>query len=175
MRTDVRHTVTSAIDVRSDLSLRSIALGTHYEGLPREKRALSAFINLVRAAESLIARQSRRTTSRGLTISQFGVLETLHHLGPLCQKELSKKLLRSGGNITMVVDNLERNGLVRRVRGRSDRRFVTVHLSAKGSRIIQDVLPDQIRGIVDDMSVLNASDLNNLRTMCRKLGRNTKE
>ena len=75
----------------------------------------------------------------------------------------------------MVVDNLERNGLVRRVRGRSDRRFVTVHLSAKGSRIIQDVLPDQIRGIVDDMSVLNASDLNNLRTMCRKLGRNTKE
>ena len=42
-----------------------------------------------------------------MTVSQFGVLEALHHLGPLRQGEISAKLLRSGGNITLVVDNLE--------------------------------------------------------------------
>ena len=46
----------------------------------------------------------------GLTESQIGVLEALAHLGPLTQGELCRKILRSGSNVTTVVDNLERDG-----------------------------------------------------------------
>ena len=49
-----------------------------------------------------------------LTVGQFGTLEALLHLGPLCRRDLGRKLLRSGGNITVVVGNLARRGLVRR-------------------------------------------------------------
>ncbi len=146
-------------------------MGTHHDGTAREKRALSAFINLVRAAESLMARQGRRVATHDLTLTQFGVLEALHHLGPMCQKELSHKLLRSGGNITMVVDNLERDGLVRRTRGRQDRRFITVRLTPRGSRRIREILPGQLGAIVNDMSKLKPSELNLLRALCRRLGR----
>ena len=61
-------------------------------------------------------------TCSDVTVSQFGVLEALHHLGPLRQGEISAKLLRSGGNITLVVDNLEARGLVQRTREANDRR-----------------------------------------------------
>ena len=45
-----------------------------------------------------------------------GLLLWLLHLGPLSQTELCRKLLRTSGNLTMVVDHLEKRGLVSRRR-----------------------------------------------------------
>lgn len=51
----------------------------------------------MRATESLNQRLCRHLSEANLTISQFGVLEALLHLGPQNQKELGQKLLKSGG------------------------------------------------------------------------------
>ena len=71
-----------------------------------------------------------------MSTSQFGVLELLHHLGPMCQSELAAKILKSTGNLTMVVDHLEERGLVERRRDTGDRRFITVHLTEAGEALI---------------------------------------
>ena len=71
-----------------------------------EQRALGAYGKLMRAAESVTACLDAGLRRAGLTTSQFAVLETLHHLGPLCQGELAEKILKSSGNLTTVVDNL---------------------------------------------------------------------
>ena len=42
-----------------------------------------------------------------LTVSHFGVLEALHHPGTLSQRDLARKLLKSTGNISIVLKNLE--------------------------------------------------------------------
>jgi MarR family 2-MHQ and catechol resistance regulon transcriptional repressor len=76
-----------------------------------------------------MARLAQSGSIENLTISQFGVLETLYHLGAMCQTEIGSKLLRSGGNITLVIDNLEKQGLVRRQRDTEDRRLVNIHLT----------------------------------------------
>jgi CDP-glucose 4,6-dehydratase len=44
----------------------------------------------------------------------------------MSQSEIGAKLLKSSGNVTLVVDNLEKRGLVRRERDSDDRRVVTV-------------------------------------------------
>jgi MarR family 2-MHQ and catechol resistance regulon transcriptional repressor len=150
--------------------VEEIRLGSHYRGNKEEKRALNAFINLTRASESLLARQARRLSDSGLTVSQWGVLEALYHLGPLCQKELGKKLLKSGGNITMVVTNLEKRALVRRHRQCGDRRFLEIQLTAKGRKLVDKILPRHVDGIVTDMHGLSADELAELRRLCRKLG-----
>ena len=87
---------------------------THFKGRKETERALSAYINLIRASDSLVSKVSAHLEQSGVTLGQFGVLEALHHLGPMCQHALAKKLLRSGGNVTLVVDNLEKRGWVRR-------------------------------------------------------------
>ena len=81
-----------------------------------ERRALSAYTKLMRAAESITGRTSRILAASNLTVSQFGILEVLFHKGPLCQRELAAKILKSTGNITMVIDNLVKQNLVRRAR-----------------------------------------------------------
>ena len=97
---------------------------TRFKGSKQEVRALNAFINLARASDSLMARMSLQFESEGLTTGQFGILEALLHLGPMCQKTIGQKLLRSGGNITLVVDNLEKQGWVRRERkGKTGEKF----------------------------------------------------
>ena len=89
-------------------------MGTKHHGTAREKRALDAYIKLRRAANTLSALEAAALREARLTESQFGVLEALYHLGPLRQTDLASKLLCSAGNLTTVVDNLERDGLVER-------------------------------------------------------------
>ncbi len=146
-------------------------MGTHYKGTENEVRALDAYIKLMRGAESVTSRLNLLAAAAGLTISQFGALEALFHLGPLCQRELGEKLLKSSGNITMVVDNLEKRRLVKRRRGGEDRRFVTVHLTEQGRRLITSVFPRHVSAIVGEMRSLTKREQEELGRLCRKLGR----
>ena len=140
----------------------------------KETRALDAYLKLMRAAESTTARIHQHLSSVGLTMSQFGVLEAVHHLGPLCQKDIGRKLLRSSGNITLVIDNLEKRGLVRRERNPIDRRFFVVHLTAEGIKTISDLFPRHARVIAGEMNVLSTAEQNTLANLCKKLGLKTK-
>jgi len=146
-------------------------MGTRYKGSPEEVRALDAFIKLNRAVDSVTARLGDTLTGAGLTGSQFGTLETLYHLGPLHQCDLGAKLLRSGGNVTMVVDNLEKRGLVRRERGTGDRRYVTVHLTDAGRRLIARLFPRHAARVAAEFGVLTAAEQEELGRLCRKLGK----
>jgi MarR family transcriptional regulator, 2-MHQ and catechol-resistance regulon repressor len=150
-------------------------MSTKYKGTEREKRALNAFINLMRAAGSLTARLGVRLGEHELTAGQFGVLESLHHLGPLCQKDLAAKLLVTAGNITMVVDNLEKRGLVKRVRSNTDRRLITVSLTPAGRKFIDGIFPSHAAEIADLMSVLKPAELEQLRTLCRMVGKQKRD
>ena len=145
-------------------------MGTHYEGTKEEKRALNTFIKLVRAAQSVSGRVESHFSSIGLSVSQFGVLEALYHLGPLFQKDLASKILKSTGNITMVVDNLEKQGLVERVRDEKDRRHYSVRITAKGSALIRSFFPGHVLRIVRELSVLTKAEQDELGRLCRKVG-----
>jgi MarR family 2-MHQ and catechol resistance regulon transcriptional repressor len=144
-------------------------MGTLYKGTKKEQLALDAYIKLMRATESVTVRINRHAVNPVLTISQFGVLEALLHLGPLCQRDLAQKILKSSGNITMVIDNLEKGGFVRRERG-ADRRFLTVHLTVTGRELIDSLFPRHVRAVCDELAVLTADEQRELARICRKLG-----
>jgi len=143
---------------------------TRYRGNKAETRALSTYVKLMRAAESVTARTHRHLSSTGLTVSQFAVLEALYQLGPLSQREIGQKILRSSGNITMVIDNLEKNGWVRRERNEVDRRFFIVHLTDNGYNLINKIFPPHAAVIAKDLGVLTAAEQDALGQLCKKLG-----
>jgi MarR family 2-MHQ and catechol resistance regulon transcriptional repressor len=145
-----------------------------YECTVEERRAFKTYVKLMRAADSATARIHSHLAPRGLTLSQFGVLEALYSLGPLCQKELGEKILKTSGNVTLVVDNLEKQDLVRRERNAEDRRFVTVSLTDKGHRLIQEMFPRHAGAVREEMAVLTPSEQEELGRLCRKLGKQEK-
>ncbi len=135
-----------------------------------ERLALGAFVKLSRAVETVIAKTQRHLADSGLTLSQFGVLEALYHLGPLNQREIGRKILKSSGNISLVLTNLERRSLIHRTRLAHDRRHVTVELSDRGRELIETIFPRHSGTIVAALSVLDRQEQEELGRLCRKLG-----
>src|SRR6476469_10682659 len=116
-----------------------------------ESLALSTYLKLIRASDRLWDRLALGLQREDLTPSQFGVLEALFHLGPMCQRDLGERILRSSGNMTLVVGNLERRGLVRRERSSEDHRYNQVHLTAAGERLVRHVFPGHADAITREL------------------------
>jgi MarR family 2-MHQ and catechol resistance regulon transcriptional repressor len=146
-------------------------MATRHQGTAAEQRALDAYIKLRRAVNSVSLREGEVMRASGLTESQFGALEALHHLGPMCQRELAGKVLKSAGNMTTVVDNLERRGLVTRRREGGDRRVVTVHLTDSGGTLVREVYPRVVEVLMEMFSALSAKEQEQLAALCRRLGK----
>ncbi len=146
-------------------------MGTHYRGTAAEELALDLYIKLSRAAESVSSRINRHLKGHELTISQFGALEALYHLGPLHQNELAAKILKSSGNMTLVIDNLVKRKLVRRQRDERDRRYVTIYLTPAGRSLIDAIFPHHVGVVLATMDVLDKAEQQQLAALCRKLGR----
>ncbi|MBN8655180.1 MAG: MarR family transcriptional regulator [Anaerolineae bacterium] len=144
---------------------------THFEGSRAERRTLDTFIKLTRCTNSVLGELSTRQTIGDLTASQFAVLEALYHIGSMTQGEVSSKVLKSTSNLTTVIDNLERDGYVRRERDAEDRRVIHVHLTEAGTSKIEAVLPNHVGALVDIFSVLSASEQETLGELCKKLGK----
>jgi len=137
--------------------------------------ALSLWIKLSRAASTFGKIVAVNIRSFDLTEPQFAMLECLGHLGPLKLGELSKKMLVSGGNITCVVDNLEKEGFIERVRVAEDRRVVLVRLTPRGKKLFDDVFIQHAEFITRIASVLTEYEQETLARLLKKLGLSLKE
>lgn len=112
----------------------------------------------------------RHLDEHGLTPSQFAVLEALYHVGPMCLSEIARKILRTSGNLTMVADNLEKSGLVKRTQSAQDRRYFSLEITEKGRKLVASIFPEHAAEITRIMSRLTAGEQDKLRELCRKLG-----
>jgi MarR family 2-MHQ and catechol resistance regulon transcriptional repressor len=145
-------------------------MGTYYPGSKKTVAALNSYIKLIRAAESLSSKINLVLDESGLTESQFGILDALYHLGPMKQKELGKKILKSGGNITMVINNLEKRGLVQRKKGEMDKRQFIIHLTNSGKNLIQELLPNVIKKVKNYFEILSKDEQKELQRICKIIG-----
>jgi MarR family 2-MHQ and catechol resistance regulon transcriptional repressor len=145
-------------------------MGTKHKGSRKDVRALDAYINLVRAADSVASKAAAHLAHSSLTISQFGVLDVLYHIGPMHQTDIAEKVLKTSGNMTMVIDNLQKRGLVERERDIMDRRCITVLLTDRGRELFEDIFPAHVEMIARLFSPLTSVEQQSLRILCRKLG-----
>ncbi|MCI0707321.1 MAG: MarR family transcriptional regulator [Ignavibacteriae bacterium] len=133
-------------------------------------KALSMWVKLARAAATFGQLTDEDIRRYGVTQAQFGALETLGHLGPLTLGELCKKQLVSGGNMTVVVDNLEKEELVERIPSTEDRRVVLVQLTKKGKRLFDEIFVQHAQCVADLASVLTEEEQDELGRLSKKLG-----
>ena len=132
--------------------------------------ALAAYVKLLRATRAVLGRVEKRLAAQGLTLTQLGVLEAVLHLGPLTQRQLGRKVLTSPGNLTDVLDKMEKRGLVRRLRDGADRRVVRVDLTDAGRTLVEQLFPLHAGDITAAMSGLDSADLRRLGDLLRTLG-----
>jgi len=136
----------------------------------RQRLALLTYGRLMRAANTLRGVASRQLDSTGLTLSQFAVLEALYHVGPMSLSEVAKRILTTGGNLTMVAGNLEKQGLISRKVSPEDARVSVLSLTPKGKEMIDEIFPAHAIAITRSFDALSPKDQKKLAELCRKLG-----
>jgi MarR family 2-MHQ and catechol resistance regulon transcriptional repressor len=132
--------------------------------------ALSLYVKLTRAHDTFSHLTATNIRLFGLTPAQFGVIECLGHLGSMLIGDLTKKHLVSGGNMTVVVDNLEKDGLVERLVSDDDHRAFYVKLTPKGRRLFKKIFIKHAQYITKLASTLSESEQSELGLLLKKLG-----
>lgn len=147
-------------------------MSTQYQGSRHEQLVLDTWIKFSRANNTLSQIMRHNVEEQNLTISQFGVLEILVHIGPLCVKEIGQKLLMTSSNLVTVIDNLIKLGLVKKVPSETDRRMMITHLSDKGRNIIEPIFRNHLDQLLKCFSVLDNEQLKTLGSLSKDLGLN---
>lgn len=133
-------------------------------------KALATYVKLLRATDAVVSVVEPRLRAEGLTLTQWGVLDALHHLGPLSQAVLAAKVMRSTGNMTTVLDGLEARGLVRRGRDLQDRRMLRVELTEAGAFLYARVFPLHAQDVARAFDGLPETALLQFEVLLRRLG-----
>lgn len=135
-----------------------------------ENQALDLWVKLARSYSVFNKHAIAHIRSTGLTPTQFAVVECLGHRGKMTLGELSDKMLMSCGNMTLVVQNLEKEQQVKRVRSAIDRRVVHVDLTDEGRKHFTAIFPEHAAHIRKLTRILSTEEQNTLAELLKKLG-----
>jgi DNA-binding MarR family transcriptional regulator len=104
------------------------------------------------------------------TLPRFDLMAQLErHPDGLRMSELSRRLMVSGGNVTGITDQLERERLVARTLNREDRRAITVKLTETGLHRFREMAASHEQWIIELLGGLNQEDKQVMLGMLRKL------
>jgi DNA-binding MarR family transcriptional regulator len=127
-----------------------------------------AWLRLARAYHQIDRASAHHLRAHGLSVAQFDVLAQLHGAGGATQQALADRLLVTKGNISQLLDKLERAGLIaRRREGRTKRLWLT----PAGAALAAAVVPAQERFIAGLMAALTPDEAAALRRALRRLER----
>jgi MarR family 2-MHQ and catechol resistance regulon transcriptional repressor len=132
--------------------------------------ALKLWVVLARSYAAVARAVEKDIARHGLTTTEFGILEALHHKGPLLLGEIQRKVLVTSGGITYLVDRLVAKGLVRREPSPDDRRARYAVLTDEGARLIGGIFPPHAELLTEAMRALTPEEQGTATALLRRLG-----
>ena len=124
----------------------------------------------LRYISHLIKQKGREILSTyTITPPQFIALQWLHEYGDMTIGDLSTKMYLAFSTTTDLVDRMEKNDLVQRVRDEQDRRVVRIHLLPEGERVIEEVISKRQQYLQDILVEFNEKELQDLLDNLQKL------
>jgi DNA-binding MarR family transcriptional regulator len=111
------------------------------QNLPFCSGEQEAYLALLRTADALETRVEAKLNGFGLTGTQYNALRILRGAGPagLPCSEIGERMITHDPDVTRLLSRLEKRGLVRRVRGKSDRRVIYGKITAAGLKLLSEM------------------------------------
>lgn len=82
----------------------------------------------------------------GITIDQFTTLDAIYCNGDICQRDLSKIILKDRSNTGRLLNILEKNGFItRELETKGNRPVKKIYITKKGKEVIEEYQP-KLRG-----------------------------
>ncbi|SFJ43076.1 MarR family winged helix-turn-helix transcriptional regulator [Thermoflavimicrobium dichotomicum] len=126
---------------------------------PLSPETVNEIERLLREMSIIVKRKGREILHHfPITPPQFNALLWLEKEGDLTIGELSQKMYLACSTMTDLIDRMEKNQLVARVRDERDRRVVRIHLLERGSEIIKEVLEARRQYLAEVLSHISEDE-----------------
>ncbi len=134
------------------------------------KRRLKLWIRMLAVTRSSEARlRDYLRVSHDTTLPRFDVMAALWRRREDCtMSDLGRMLLVSNGNITAVVDRLEKDGLVGRRPSETDRRTIYVALTAEGLAQFEGIAAGHEAEVAQIFAGLSEADLDQMTEILKR-------
>jgi MarR family transcriptional regulator, organic hydroperoxide resistance regulator len=130
----------------------------------------------LRYISGIIKQKGREILSNyTITPPQFVALQWLFEEGDMTIGELSNKMYLAFSTTTDLVDRMEKNNLVKRVRDPNDRRVVRIHLLEEGGRIIEEVIKKRQEYLQEVLKNFSVEEVIALKNNLMKLHQDMRE
>lgn len=137
----------------------------------KEMRNLKLLVTLSRCNSSVNSRIYPKIKEEGLTETQFSVLNLLYHKGKFNIKEIIEKTFSSGGTMTVVVNNLLKEGYIKKERSEVDKRQILISITSKGLNLLDYILGTHVENLKNTFDVLTDTEKLILTELLKKLGK----
>jgi len=107
----------------------------------------------------------------GLRMQELRVVERLGDAGPIMMKELAEHMFLAVNSVTSLVDKLEAQGLIRRVRSNEDRRVVRVELADTGRSAYRAAVDEKLSLLRLMLGGLDPAEQETFMALFRKIAR----
>ena len=94
-----------------------------------------AWLAVQNSAKTVVKVSERNLAKVGISVGEFLALRTLATSGPCPMVDLAKEQFISPPALTSIVDSLEKQGLVERVRSKEDRRVINIKITSRGEKL----------------------------------------
>ena len=135
----------------------------------RTDKSMQTWIQILRAFQKIRAKELKYINASGLSMNQFEVLEVLYHRGDLQIGSITKLIASTPGNVTVVVKNLVRDGLVETLPSLEDSRVRIVSITEAGKNLIGGMFTGHAANLKSYFDVLSDDELVMLYVLLRKL------
>ena len=125
-------------------------------------------IVLQRAVKKIDGKIGKDFREKGITSSQFSVLDVLYTKGEMRICELIEKVLSTSGNMTVVVKNMEKKGWLYRKGCSKDKRAFLVGLTDEGKKLFENLLPEHRKEIEETYGILSDEERRELIRILKK-------
>jgi DNA-binding MarR family transcriptional regulator len=135
-----------------------------------DHRALRIWLRLLTCTQMIERVVRTRLRDRfASTLPRFDLMAQLdRHPEGLKMGEISRLLMVTGGNVTAIVDQLEKEGLVERFDEPADRRAFRIHLTRAGEKSFAEMARAHEEWVVDLLSGLSRREQDDLLRLLAK-------
>jgi len=135
---------------------------------PDVDQILEAIIYLYTESRRITKEYARRAS---LTGPQLTVIKMLEGIGDLSLSELSERIRAQNSTVTGIIDRMEREGLVARMRSTEDRRVVKIKLTDKGARLAREIDVEPMEIFRKALDSLTRAEMGELMKILTKIAR----
>ncbi|MGG4553988.1 MarR family winged helix-turn-helix transcriptional regulator [Paenibacillus humicus] len=133
--------------------------------------SLKLFVVLSKAYKTIMDQAIKDMKQRGLSPSEFTILEVLYNKGRIPLQQIGDKILITSGSVTYNIDKLVQKGLIRRVPCEQDRRVIYAEITAEGNELFERIFPDHAEFVHSKLDGLNYEEKLQAIELLKRLGK----